>query len=89
MIMAESQWFQPSPQEIYRGYKEVFNNYKNWLIKAKRQGYHSRTYFAFENMKAKINTILEDNVNIPEQVKLSLPKLKKLNTPKLPKLNKV
>jgi len=89
MIMAESKWFQPSPQEIYRAYREIFDNYKNWLIKAKRQGYHSRTYFAFENMKAKIKEILEANINIPQEVKLSLPKLKKLNTPKLPKLNKI
>ena len=60
-------------------------------MKAKRQGYYSRTYFAFENMKAKIEEILENNINIPEEVKLSLPKLKKLNTPKpkLPKLNKI
>ena len=34
-------------------------------------------------MKAKINTILEDNINLPEEVKLSLPKLK------IPKLKKV
>ena len=42
-------------------------------------------------MKAKIEEILENNINIPEEVKLSLPKLKKLNTPKpkLPKLNKI
>jgi len=95
VIIAESKWFQPNPQEIYRSYKEIFDNYKAWLVKAKRQGYHSRTYFAFENMKAKINTILEDNVNIPEQVKLALPKLKKIEDKKelpklkLPKLKKV
>ena len=91
MIMAESQWFQPNPIEINRSYKEIFSNYKEWLVKAKRQGYYSRTYFAFENMKAKIEEILENNINIPEEVKLSLPKLKKLNTPKpkLPKLNKI
>ena len=91
MIMAESQWFQPNPIEINRSYKEIFSNYKEWLVKAKRQGYYSRTYFAFENMKAKIEEILENNINIPEEVKLSLPKLKKLNTQKLklPKLNKI
>ena len=91
LLMAESQWFQPNPIEINKSYTEIFNNYKNWLVKAKRQGYYSRTNFAFENMKAKIEEILESNVNIPEEVKLSLPKLKKLNNPKpkLPKLNKV
>jgi len=83
ILLKESQWFQPNSGEINRSYKEVYNNYKNWIVKGKRQGYFSRTYFAFENMKAKINTILEDNINLPEEVKLSLPKLK------IPKLKKV
>ena len=45
---------------------------------------------------SKINEILENTINIPEQVKLSLPKLKKINggeklSPKLklPKLKKL
>jgi hypothetical protein len=90
MLLAESQWFQPHPQEIFRSYKEIIDNYKIWTEKAKRQGYFSRTYFAFENMKAKIGEILETNINIPEQVSLNLPKLKK-TAPKveLPKLKKV
>ncbi len=87
MILAESQWFQPNPQEVHRAYKEIFDNYKTWTTKAKRQGYHSRTYFAFENMKAKIIEILDKNVKIAEEVTLNLPKLKKItNSETLPKL---
>ena len=87
MILAESQWFQPNPQEIHRAYKEIFDNYKTWVTKAKRQGYYSRTYFAFENMKAKIIEILDKNVKIVEEVTLNLPKLKKIeNKQELPKL---
>jgi len=78
MILAESQWFQPNPQEINRSYKEIFDNYKTWTTKAKRQGYYSRTNFAFSNMKDKIEKILESNINLPGQVELKLPKLKKL-----------
>jgi len=96
ILLAESQWFQPNIMEINKSYKEIYNNYKFWLEQSKRQGYYSRTYFAFENMKAKISSILEDNINIPEQVKLSLPKLKKVGNNKnlspklkLPKLKKV
>lgn len=95
MILAESQWFQPNPQEIHRAYKEIFNNYKTWVTKAKRQGYYSRTYFAFENMKAKIVEILDKNVKIVEEVTLNLPKLKKIENKqelpklKLPKLSKI
>ena len=83
ILLKESQWFQPNPIEINRSYKEMYNNYKSWLVKGKRQGYFSRTYFAFENMKANINEILNNNINLPEEVKLELPKLK------LPKLKKV
>jgi len=78
MLIAESQWFQASPFELKSSYEEIFKNIKVWNEKAKRQGYHSRTYFAFENMKAKINTILENSINLPEKIKLSLPKLKKV-----------
>ena len=84
--------------DINRSYKDVYDNYKFWLEKAKRQGYFSRTNFAFENMKDKIGKILEDNISIPEQVSLNLPKLPKLKKVdkktelpklKLPKLNKI
>ena len=78
MLIAESQWFQASPFELKSSYEEIFKNIKLWDEKAKRQGYYSRTYFAFENMKAKINEILENNINLPEKIKLSLPKLKKV-----------
>ena len=90
MLLNESKWFQPNPMEINKSFKEIYNNYKSWVVKGKRQGYYSRTYFAFENMKAKISSILEDSINLPEEVKLSLPKLKKVDTPKLklPKLKK-
>ena len=96
VIMAESQWFQPNPIEVNRSYKDMYDNYKFWLERAKRQGYFSRTNFSYQNMEDKINQILQDKINLPEQVKLSLPKLKKLgnnkkSSPKLklPKLKKV
>tara|TARA_Y100000385_G_C13088686_1_gene637670 strand:- start:1633 stop:2946 length:1314 start_codon:yes stop_codon:yes gene_type:complete len=91
ILIADSKWFNVDPSQVNSAYLEIFNNVKSWNEKAKRQGYYSRTYFAFENMKAKIIEILENNINLPEQVKLSLPKLKKINSPKLklPKLKTV
>ena len=86
ILIPESQWFQPNPIDINKSYKDVYNNYKFWLERGKRQGYHSRTYFAFENMKAKIETILNDYVKVPTQIPLTLPKLKKIKLPKLTKL---
>ncbi len=91
ILIADSKWFNVDISQVNSAYLEIFNNIKSWNKKAKRQGYYSRTYFAFENMKAKIIEILENNINLPEQVKLSLPKLKKINSPKLklPKLKTI
>lgn len=89
MILAEAKWFQPNPLEINKSYKEIFDNYKFWKEKGKRQGYFSRTNFSFNKMKDKIEEILECNISLPDQVSLNLPKLKKLNKVKMPKLKKV
>ena len=83
VILPESQWFAPDPNHVHNSYKELYSNYKSWAIKGKKQGYYSRTYFAFENMKAKIGEILESNINLPIQIPVQLPKLN------LPKLKKV
>ena len=83
VILPESQWFAPDPNHVHNSYKELYSNYKSWAIKGKKQGYYSRTYFAFENMKAKIEEILESNINLPIQIPVQLPKLN------LPKLKKV
>jgi len=83
VILPEAQWFAPDPNHIHNSYKELYSNYKPWAVKGKKQGYYSRTYFAFENMKAKIGEILESNINLPVQIPVQLPKLN------LPKLKKV
>ena len=83
VILPEAQWFAPDPNHVHNSYKEFYSNYKSWAIKGKKQGYYSRTYFAFENMKAKIGEILESNINLPIQIPVQLPKLN------LPKLKKV
>jgi hypothetical protein len=86
ILIAESQWFQPNPMEINKSYKDIYENYKYWLEKGKRQGYFSRTNFAFNNMKNKIKEILEKNINLPEKIELKLPQLKKIELPKLIKV---
>ena len=90
ILLAEAKWFQPNPMEINRSYKDIYDNYKFWLEKAKRQGYFSRKNFSFQDMKDKIEEILK-NAKLPEQVSLNLPKLKKSTNKKtvLPTLKKV
>ncbi len=99
MLIENSQWFSPNPGSVSTALTNIETNYKDWKVKAKRQGYHSRNNFSFEKMKEDIITILDKNVpTIAQQVPLSLPKLKKINKNdskpnvpklKLPKLKKV
>ena len=90
ILIPESQWFQPNPMDINKSYKDIYDNYKFWLERGKRQGYFSRTNFSFNKMKEKIDKILEDNISIPKHVSLNLPKLKKINNKtELPKLIKL
>jgi glycosyltransferase involved in cell wall biosynthesis len=84
IILPESQWFTPDPVDVGKAFKDVYKNYKDWKIKAKRQGHKSRTEFSYEKMVETLDTIVSQNVpDIPQQVALNLPKLN------LPKLKKV
>lgn len=95
MLVEGSQWFSPDHPSTANLITDVYKNYKEWKIRAKRQGYYSRTNFSFEKMKEILTEILNHNIpDMAKQVTLNLPKLKKSkssNTPKLnlPKLKKV
>ena len=98
MLLKESDWFSVDVGQVGAYLKHVFENYKEYKEKAKRQGYQSRNNFSFDKMKEKIDEILSKKVpNIPKQVSLTLPKLKKIGEDKkqelpklkLPKLKKV
>jgi hypothetical protein len=67
--------------------KDVFENYKPYAEKAKRQGFHSRSKFSFDKMKEKLDTVFTTKIpEFPKQVQLQLPKLKKIELPKLKKV---
>ena len=84
IILKESQWFTPDTVDTGKALKDVHKNYKQWVTKAKKQGYKNRTQFSYESMVDTVKTILDTNVpDFPKQVELTLPKLK------LPKLKKV
>ena len=74
----------------------MFENYKGYAEKGKRQGYQSRNNFSWEKMKDNLGELLDKNIpEFPKEVGLKLPKLKKVGKTnelpklKLPKLNKV
>jgi len=83
-LLPESQWFSPDHSQIGHYLKDVFENYKNYTDKAKRQAYHSKTNFSWDKMKEKIDNILSTNIpEFPNQIQLKLPQLKKVGLPKL------
>ena len=69
----------------------VYNDYDNWLIKAKKQGTLNKENFSFDKMKDRILEIFT-NQNVPlevaSKVKFQVPTLKKKDDgiKKLPKL---
>ena len=90
MLLKESEWFSVDTGQVGAHLKHVFENYKDYKEKAKRQGYQSRTNFSFDAMKEKISNIFSEKIpEFPKQIKLNLPKLKKIgesSNPELPKL---
>jgi glycosyltransferase involved in cell wall biosynthesis len=87
MLLPEAEWFSADYSQVGHYLKDMFENYKNYVDKGKRQGYHSRTNFSFDKMKEKLDEILTVKVpEFPKQVQLQLPKLKKIELPKLTKI---
>jgi len=87
-LIPESKWLSPDLGQIGFYLKDVFENYKNYTDKAKRQAFKSKNEFSWDKMKDKIDEILTKYVSdIPKQVELNLPQLKKVELPKLQKIN--
>lgn len=87
MLLPEAEWFSVDYSQVGHYLKDMFENYKNYVDKGKRQGYHSRTNFSFDKMKEKLDEILTVKVpEFPKQIQLQLPKLKKIELPKLTKI---
>jgi len=87
-LLPESQWFSPDHGQVGHYLKDVFENYKNYTEKAKRQAFKSKNEFSYDKMKEKIDDILTKSIpEFPQEVKLALPQLKKIEIPKLQKIN--
>jgi len=62
MLTPNTQWFSPNHAEIGLTLKNMFDNYKKYVDKGKRQAYYSKTNFSWEQMKNKLEEILDTNV---------------------------
>jgi len=78
MLLKEASWFSADVQQASNVILDVFTNYKKYAELAKRQGYHTRNNFSFDNMKDKFKIILDAFPTPVKQIQLTLPKLKKI-----------
>jgi glycosyltransferase involved in cell wall biosynthesis len=86
-LLPESQWMSPDHMHTGHYLKDVFENYKNYTEKAKRQAFKSKNEFSWDKMKEKINIILTQYIpEFPEEIKIKLPTMKKIGLPKKPEL---
>jgi hypothetical protein len=99
-LIKEGQWMTVDYPQVGAHMRDMFEKYKPYKDKAKRQAYKSRTEFSWSAMRDHLGERLESLVpKIAKTVGLQLPKLKKvgdlkdskveLPKLKLPKLNKV
>lgn len=95
-IVKDSRWFTVNYGYAAGVLRDMTENYKNYLDKAKTQAHLSRSSFSFDQMASLFCDMVDSAVStIPKQVQLQLPKLKKVGetaeAPKitLPKLKKV
>jgi len=87
-LLPEAMWFSPDLPQVGFYLKDVFENYKNYTDKAKRQAFKSKNEFSYDKMKETVDNILTKALpEFPQEVKLSLPQLKKIELPKLQKIN--
>ena len=87
-LIPESMWFSPDHGQVGHYLKDVFENYKNYTEKAKRQAFKSKNEFSWDKMKEKINNLLTQYIpEFPKEVKLSFPTIKKIELPKKETIN--
>ena len=85
ILLAESGWFTVDYKKASEILEDIYKNYKNYLDRAKRQAYRSRTEFSLDKMGEKLILLIDEK--IPKPVQLKLPQLKKIELPKLKKID--
>ena len=87
-LIPESMWFSPDLPQVGFYLKDIFENYKNYTDKAKRQAFKSKNEFSWDKMKNKIEELLDKYTpEFPKEVKLSFPTIKKIELPKKETIN--
>jgi glycosyltransferase involved in cell wall biosynthesis len=85
MLIPESGWFTVDYKKAAETLEDVYKNYKNYVDRAKKQSYISRTEFSLDKMGEKLIELIDEK--IPKPVTLKLPTIKKIELPKLKKVD--
>jgi glycosyltransferase involved in cell wall biosynthesis len=87
-LLAESQWISPDHGQIGYYLKDVFENYKNYTDKAKRQAFKSKNEFSWNKMREKVDNLFTNYIpEFPKQVEIIPTNNNKIVLPKLQKIN--
>jgi len=84
-LLKESQWFNINIAIAGRAMKDVFNHYKKYQEKSRKQTQYLKDNFSLDKMGELISKFMPKVEAAPQIQQLQLPKLKK-SDPKLPKL---
>ncbi len=76
MLIPEGKWFEVDTKQSSIVLQNVYNNYKDFVGKSKRQSYFSKVNFSIDKMGQRLKEILDQKV--PRKIELSLPKLIKI-----------
>ena len=88
-LLKESQWFNINVAVASRAMKDVFNHYKKYIEKSRKQTQYLKNNFSLDKMGELISKFMPKVEAAPQMQQLQLPKLKKVGdneAPKLPKL---
>jgi glycosyltransferase involved in cell wall biosynthesis len=77
LILPDALWFTADAGAATKAFEDVYQNYKKYEEKGKRQGHKIKTEFSYDNMVLFLSNYL--NRYMPKQVELKLPQLKKIS----------
>jgi len=78
-LLKETKWFKPDPNISGAILKEMHKNYKNFVVKGKKQRRKSLDNFTYTHMVKQLDNYLDSYIpEFPKQVSLQIPELPKL-----------
>ena len=77
LILPNASWFTADAGAAAKALEDVYQNYKKYEEKGKRQGYKIKSEFSYDNMVLFLSSYLTKY--IPKKVELKLPQLKKIS----------